>query len=253
MTSHFCFQGVIRASVTQDHDATQMKAVTPSLEIKLPILTDGSREKQSPPLATMIHSDSMEEDEEDEDDWDNFQSFPASTNPAGNDSKVESVAKDPGLVQNSSDLKNNTGSDDFQECSTSQPHNNVKEINNAENQEAGEEVISDRPGSLVSLQSDAPSGGIGMHEACDFQTNDSIKPCDDQPEEKEEVVQSQERDETVVSSHENEQISSDLQHEVRNENPDNNVDQILVDSLPLEDISNETHGEGNRENEEKTT
>lgn len=252
MTSHFCFQGVIRASVTQDHDATQMKAVTPSLEIKLPILTDGSGEKQSPPLATTIHLDSMEEDEEDEDDWDNFQSFPASTNPAGNDSQVECVAKDPGLVQNSSDLKNNTGSDDFQEYSTSQPHNNVKEINNAEHQEAGEEVISDAPGSPVPLQSDATSGGIGMHAAGDFQTNNSIRPCDDQPEEKEEVVQSQQRDETFVSSHENEQISSDLQHEVRNENPDDNVDQILADSLLLEDISNETHGEGNRENEEKT-
>ncbi|KAL4652128.1 hypothetical protein ACB092_01G210800 [Castanea dentata] len=245
-------QGVIRASVTQDHDATQMKAVTPSLEIKLPILTDGSREKQPPPLATTIHSDSMEDDEEDEDDWDNFQSFPASTNPAGNDSQVESVAKDPGLVQNSSDLKNNTGSDDFQEYSTSQPHNNVKEVNNAEHQEAGEEVISDGLGSPVPLQSDAPSGGIGMHAASDFQTNNSVRPCDDQPEEKEEVVQSQERDETVVSSHEDEQISSDLQHEVRNENPDNNVDQILADTLLLEDISNETHGEGNRENEEKT-
>jgi hypothetical protein len=251
LTAHLCFQGVIRASVTQDHNATQMKPLAPLLEIKLPVPADGSGEKHFPQSATMIHSDKniREEDEddsdgEDEDDWDAFQSFPASTSAAVNESKVESVAKEPGLVENPSLLEINARSDDFQETSTSQAPNNV-EINNADHQEAGEDVISDTPGSQMSPQSDAPSNRKGMHEVLDFQaTNNVIKPYDDRHQEKEEeVVQSQERDEAAVSSEENEQISSDLQpaevaeglvkvnvvedHEVRKGNPDNKTDQLM--------------------------
>lgn len=244
MTTHLCFQGVIRASVTQDHNATQMKPLAPLLEIKLPVPADGSGEKHSPQSATTIHSDKniREEDEEDEDDWDAFQSFPASTSAAVNESQVESVAKEPGLVENPSVLEINARSDDFQEISTSQPLNNVEEINNPDHQEAGEDVISDTPGSQVSPQSDVPSNRRGMNEVLDFQaTNNVIKPYDDQhQEEEEEVVQSQEREEAAVSSQENEQISSDLEpvevpeglgkvnvvedQDVREENPDNKID-----------------------------
>lgn len=240
MTTHLCFQGVIRASVTQDHNATQMKPLAPLLEIKLPVPADGSGEKHSSQSATTIHSDKniREEDEEDEDDWDAFQSFPASTSAAVNESQVESVAKEPGLVENPSVLEINARSDDFQD----QPLNNVEEINNADHQEAGEDVISDTPGSQVSPQSDVPSNRRGMNEVLDFQApNNVIKPYDDQhQEEEEEVVQSQEREEAAVSSQENEQISSDLEpvevpeglgkvnvvedQDVREENPDNKID-----------------------------
>ncbi|XP_059452821.1 protein SWEETIE isoform X2 [Corylus avellana] len=260
-------QGVIRASVTQDHNATQMKPLAPLLEIKLPVPADGSGEKHFPQSATTIHSDKNiseeDEDDSDEDDWDAFQSFPASTNAAVNESKVESVAKEPGLVENPSSLEINARSDDFQEISTSQAPNNV-EINNADHQEAGEDVISDTPGSQMSPQSDAPSNRRGMHEVLDFQaTNNVIKPYDDPHQEKEEVVQSQELEEAAVSSEENEQISSDLQpaevaerlvklnvvedHEVRKENPDNKIDQLMSESsLPLEEFTDKTHGEGNQ-------
>jgi hypothetical protein len=262
LTTPLCFQGVIRASVTQDHNATQMKPLAPLLEIKLPVPADGSGEKQSPQLATTIHSDKNigEEDGEDEDDWDAFQSFPASTSAAVNESQVESVAKEPGLVENPSLLEINARSDDFQD----QPLNNVEEINNADHQEAGEDVISDTLGSQVSPQSDVPSNRRGMHEVLDFQAiNNVSKPYVDQHQEKEEeVVQSQEREEAAVSSQKNEQISSDLQpvevaeglvkvnvvedHEVRRENPDNKIDQLLSESsLPLEEVSDKSHGEGN--------
>lgn len=246
VTSHLCFQGVIRASVTQDHHATETKPLAPLLEIKLPVPTAGIGGKHSPSLASTVHLDNSgtEEDGEDDDDWDAFQSFPASTSAAGKKPKLESPAKELGLVENSSVLKIDSGSNDFQEYSISQPQNIVEEeINHSEHQGAGEEAISDSQGSQASPQNDAQSTRSGMHE---FHTS-VIKPCDDQ--------------ESAVSSKENEQRSSNLQsvevaagsvevndtgdNEVRKENPDNKDDLISSDSLlPREELSYETHGEG---------
>ncbi|KAG6716276.1 hypothetical protein I3842_04G041200 [Carya illinoinensis] len=248
-------QGVIRASVTQDHHATETKPLAPLLEIKLPVPTAGIGGKHSPSLASTVRLDNSgtEEDGEDDDDWDAFQSFPASTSAAGRESKLESPAKEPGLVENSFVLKIDSGSNDFQEYSVSQSQNIVEEINHSEHQEAGEEAISDRQGSQASPENDAQSTRSGMHE---FHTS-VIKPCDDQQQEKEE----EEEEEAAVSSKENEQRLSDPQsvevaagsievndmgdNEVRKENPDNKDDLISSDSLlPREELSYETHGEG---------
>ncbi|GLT41167.1 hypothetical protein SLA2020_152510 [Shorea laevis] len=152
-------QDVIRASVTQDHSSPQMKPMASPLEIKLPVPTEGRREKDSqtsaietqpkeeseeqglPLSAAPLKSndDSMKEDEaddDDDDDWDTFQSFPASGNTDGVDSKVEDVTH---LDKNISALE--IGTDDFQDFSSSQPLNNAKEITDAEHLEVAEEVI----------------------------------------------------------------------------------------------------------------
>ncbi|XP_059670574.1 protein SWEETIE [Cornus florida] len=92
-------QVIIRASVTQDQSATEIKSSTPPLVIKLPAQAEDSRERDSP-LSTPKHSDNNSEDEgdEDEDDWDTFQSFPASTNeaaPGSHDSEQAGVGAVP--------------------------------------------------------------------------------------------------------------------------------------------------------------
>ncbi|KAB1211181.1 HEAT repeat-containing protein 5A [Morella rubra] len=249
-------QGVILDSVSQDHNASQMRPLAPLLEVKLSVPTEGTEEKHSPVLATTVPSDKngTEEDGEDEDDWDSFQSFPASTNAAGNESGAVSSAKDPGSVENSSILEIGTGSGDSKEYSIS------KSLNNAEHPEAGEEeVIADSPGSQVSPQCDAPSNRIGMHEI-----HTSNQPFHDQLQEKEEeVVQSQGKE--AISCQENEQILTDRQpvevaegsvgvnvakdHEVSKDIPDTKLDQTLSGSLPLQELSGETHGQGNRRTE----
>lgn len=256
MTGRLCFQGVILDSVSQDHNASQMRPLAPLLEVKLSVPTEGTEEKHSPVLATTVPSDKngTEEDGEDEDDWDSFQSFPASTNAAGNESGAVSSAKDPGSVENSSILEIGTGSGDSKEYSIS------KSLNNAEHPEAGEEeVIADSPGSQVSPQCDAPSNRIGMHEI-----HTSNQPFHDQLQEKEEeVVQNQGKE--AISCQENEQILTDRQpvevaegsvgvnvaedHEVSKDIPDTKLDQTLSGSLPLQELSGETHGQGNRRTE----
>ncbi|CAK7344397.1 unnamed protein product [Dovyalis caffra] len=176
-------QGVIRASMEQDQNASPMKPMT-SLEIKLQVPkdsqtststlpTEGSRHKTSTP-SSPVHSDhdSMEHDQEDEDDWDTFQSFPASTDAAGTVSKAESTAEEPDLVEKS------TLESEFEEFPTSKPINNEIDTNNAEHQE---EVISDYLGHNI-------------------RTN--LQLIDD--------VASHEGEEGAVSSQENKEIAPDL-------------------------------------------
>ncbi|XWS75451.1 hypothetical protein CRYUN_Cryun01aG0089000 [Craigia yunnanensis] len=118
-------QGVIRASVTQDHSVAQMKSMAPALEIKLPVPLEGRREDNAVSSATQVklkqkseerdlspsaipistNNDDMEEGEEDEDDWDTFQSFPASKNTAESDSVVEMLWKSVLLIFNSIHLQ----------------------------------------------------------------------------------------------------------------------------------------------------
>lgn len=167
-------QGFIRASVTQEHNATQMKPTTPSLEIKLPVPTEASKEKPRPASATTTHSVSddqrIEEEEEDEDDWEAFQSFPATTNAAESESEVESKMEEPDLGETVSVLEVNTGSD-YNGDSISEPLHNVKVVNETGHQEAGEgEVISETPDGMK-----FPQGGV-------------IEPCGDQHRERDEEV-----------------------------------------------------------------
>ncbi|KAF2313762.1 hypothetical protein GH714_013249 [Hevea brasiliensis] len=199
-------QGVIRASVAQDYNAMLMKPTTP-LEIKLPVPKDSRplavssfpadeiKEKNSPPSAASTSSDkdSVDEGQDDEDDWDAFQSFPASTDTAGNDSKVESVAEESGVAKTFvSEIK--SGIDDIQEFSTSQPINK-DDMEVTEHQEAGEmEVISYSSGDENKME--------GNH--------DVSAQLNDQPKREEKLVRSQES-EGAESSQGNMKISSDLQ------------------------------------------
>ncbi|CAN6577655.1 unnamed protein product [Malus baccata var. baccata] len=179
-------QGFIRASVTQEHNATQLKPTTPSLEIKLPVPTEASKEKPPPP-ATTAHSLSddqeIEEEEEDEDDWDAFQSFPAALEAAESESKGESTAEEP-------DLEVNTQSDYTHGDSISQPLNNVDAVDDTDHQEAGErEVISDAPDGLKSPQGNAPTNITEAEEHHDLQTKSGVSgPYDDQQLESDEEV-----------------------------------------------------------------
>ncbi|BBH06892.1 HEAT repeat-containing protein [Prunus dulcis] len=168
-------QGFIRASVTQEHNATQMKPTTPSLEIKLPVQTEASKEKPPPPSATTTRSVSddqrIEEEEEDEDDWEAFQSFPATTNAAESESEVESKMEEPDLGETVSVLEVNIGSDYNDGDSILEPLHNVKVVNETGHEEAGEgEVISDTPDGMK-----FPQGGV-------------IEPCGDQHRERDEEV-----------------------------------------------------------------
>ncbi|CAL5367371.1 unnamed protein product [Camellia sinensis] len=140
-------QGIIRASVTQEHNTTQMKSMMPSLVIKLPVQTEETREK-GPTTSTSIEhfDDSSEEEEEEEDDWDTFQSFPASTNEVVSSSKVESSIEEPALVENPSISDFNAGSSDFQDHSDSVPPDNVKEVTDADQKFIEGEMISDAGG-----------------------------------------------------------------------------------------------------------
>lgn len=164
-------QGIIRASVTQDHSSIQMKPPTPSLEIKLPMQTEGqrekaslqvqteeSREKVSPQPSTPVHSD-VNSEEEDEDDWDAFQSFPASTNAAASDSKVEIVAEEYTPAENSLVSNFDTKDDDFQKYTASESFDSVKEAVAEDNEETRkEEMISDNLGDTNEVEKIHDSG-----------------------------------------------------------------------------------------------
>ncbi|CAN0928886.1 Protein SWEETIE [Linum grandiflorum] len=99
-------QGIIRASVAQDHNASPSKSLVAPLEIKLPLpkdsqpspvkLPETSPAKVCVPAQVSVHDPSEEEDDEDDDDWDSFQSIPASSNVAAAESKaVNSDAEEP--------------------------------------------------------------------------------------------------------------------------------------------------------------
>ncbi|XVF20554.1 hypothetical protein REPUB_Repub12eG0010500 [Reevesia pubescens] len=233
-------QGVIRASVTQDHGAAQTKSTAPALEIKLPVPLEGRREDNSLSSATQvklkqqseerdlsrsatpisINNDDMGEDEEDEDDWDTFQSFPASNNTAESDSVVENVVKEPDPDENITSALE-TGTVDFQQYSSSENFNNM-DIATGEHSEVATEKISDG------------SGDRGKTELIDSLSNPVTDPHENKDEEgKEELVSSSESEARGSQINDNEKISSDLlvveevkessveieDHEQRRDNP----------------------------------
>ncbi|EOY04218.1 HEAT repeat-containing protein, putative isoform 1 [Theobroma cacao] len=224
-------QGVIRASITQDHGAAQMKSMSPALEIKLPVPVEGrkednflssatqvklkqqSEESDLPPSANPINTnnDDMEEDEEDEDDWDTFQSFPASKNTAESDSVVENVAKDPGPDENSSALE--IGTVDFEQHPSAENLSNV-ETTNAEHSEFPADIISDG------------SGDRGKMELLDSLSNPVIDPHENQDREgNKELISSTDSEVREVPNNGNEKMSSDLQV----------VEDAKVSSVEIED------------------
>lgn len=142
MTTLFFSQLIIRASVTQDHSSIQMKPPIPTLEIKLPMQTEGQREKGSEQPSIPLQPDvSSEEEEEDEDDWDTFQSFSSSINLAASDSKVESVAEEPTLTKNSLGSDINTTDYHSEKHSASESSDKMKEIVAEDNKETRKEEM----------------------------------------------------------------------------------------------------------------
>ncbi|XWS30691.1 hypothetical protein CRYUN_Cryun23aG0008700 [Craigia yunnanensis] len=157
-------QGVIRASVTQDHSVAQTKSMASALESTLRVPLEGRREDNALPSATQVelkqqseerdlspsatpvstNNDDMEEGEEDEDDWDTFQSFPASKDTTESDSVVENVAKEPDPSENDSSALE-IGTVDFQRYSSSENLYNI-DFATAEHSEVATEIISDGSG-----------------------------------------------------------------------------------------------------------
>lgn len=259
------FQEVIRSSVTQDHSSSQTKPVAPSLEIKLPIPTSGKIERDSPlsttPMqktevsrerdllatAASIHSnvENIDESEDDEEDWDAFQSFTASTTAAKIDTKVESTAEGPDLVEDSSAHESSNKKDDFD---PSQPLGIVKVSNEAEDPEkTGEQnLVSDSGGETKDMKV--------VHE---FQTNNDK---DHQHHQEIEEKKIQETEDGAVTSEANKEIASDIQlaedtkgsvklssaedYERRNESLDNKIYEVLstdVQQIGEQEGSSEEH------------
>ncbi|XP_020536843.1 protein SWEETIE isoform X2 [Jatropha curcas] len=205
-------QGVIRASVVQDHNVMSAKPTTP-LEIKLPVPKDTRplpaptlpiedvRERNSATSAASVNSDNdnINEEQDDEDDWDAFQSFPASTNATGKGSEAQSDAEERELVEKSLEIK--SGIDDNQEFSTSQPIKDDSEV--GEHLEAGNmEVISVIPADDDNME--------GPHDL-QFTNDVSALSKDKHHKREEEVEPIQESERGTESSQGNIRISSDLQ------------------------------------------
>jgi len=99
----------------QEHQMTSVKSSGPTLEIKLPRPSVGSKGENPPSSPLPPQSD---EEYEDEDDWDAFQSFPTSTN---------TIAADSGSnAENCSTYETNTESDVFLEVASHLPSNDLK-------------------------------------------------------------------------------------------------------------------------------
>lgn len=245
--------------MTQEHNATQIKPTTPFLEIKLPVPTEASKEKQPPLSATTKQSpvsdhqrdEEEEEEEEEEEDWDAFQSFPATTNAAENDSRVESSLETPNLVEKLCLSEVDTESDQFHGDSISQPPNNVEATSKVDHQEAGEvEVISGSPDDLTSSQGNVPCENVETEEPHEFQTNSGvIEACHDRKERDDEVVSRPEDGTGAGLNQVTEQIPSELHpvkddqglvgmnsgHHEPKENTDNRPVQVSSDPVQLDE------------------
>ena len=211
------FQGVIRASVTQDHSVAQTKSMASALEIKLPVPLEGRREDNTLSSATQVklkqqseerdlspsatpistNNDDMEEGEEDDDDWDTFQSFPASKNTTESDSVVENVAKEPDPGENDS---------------------SALEIGNigfatAEHSEVATEIVSDG------------SGDRGKIELLGTLSNPVTDPHENQDQGEQELLSGPENEVRGVLINDKEKIWSDLQV----------VEEVKESSVEIED------------------
>ncbi|GMH27186.1 hypothetical protein Nepgr_029029 [Nepenthes gracilis] len=134
-------QGIIRASVTQQHSALQARSTAPALEIKLPLQSERNEVENS-------HSD--ENDQDEDDDWDAFQSFhPSTTTPA-----ADSDSEQP-LAANSSISELNSQTDVIQNYSRPHP-SNEEGITVEHHQYAAEEVFNDSDNDPVSSDSLPP-------------------------------------------------------------------------------------------------
>lgn len=171
-------QEIIRASVTPDKNAAELKL--PVFDVKIPKPVAQSEEKPSAPTATVKTEENIVEEEDDddfgEDDWDAFQSFPVSANDAGDESKTEDATEDPNLVE----VSHTEGSFDSDDVG-SQEHPKSKSVINTENpEEIKEEVVSNTADIEISPQSQ-PTSHESKTEQRDIPTDD----CTDEPQDTE--------------------------------------------------------------------
>ncbi|KAL6961015.1 hypothetical protein U1Q18_038778 [Sarracenia purpurea var. burkii] len=176
-------QGIIRASVSQEHAATQMKSTMPSLVIKLPVQTEESTQKGPTTSSPTKHIDNSSEEEEDDDDWDAFQSFPASKSEEVMLSlKVETATKEePALFEKSSISDFNNGKSDLRDHASSWSPNNADEVTNADQQAVDQrEMISEHHHGPVPSPDDRSLPGLDSVEVAEG----FIEPRDDHFDEK---------------------------------------------------------------------
>lgn len=218
------FQGIIRASVTQEHDAPQTKSIMPSLEIKLPALTEEARRKgptSSIPTEHTAHRTEEEEEEEDEDDdWDAFQSFPASTSEVMSISKVESATEEPDFVEKASVSDIDYVNENFQEHMGPMPPNKIAESIDEDRTAVDAEMTTDSLSGRHPLDEhvDCPEASNDHHEEkteaagnCENDQVSDIKPVAYPDEYTEELGDHhQERDGTVAADKGSDPASSDL-------------------------------------------
>lgn len=215
----YLFQNIIRASVTQGNQSTQVKANVGALEIKLPQQSNENKaEIHSPSFPHQSEGGYEDEDgngEEDEDYWDTFQSFPAATNATNVDTELN--AEIPSMLEN----------DGIQEITSSIPSNDVNEtVSEVRNGE--EETLQ---GSPLNHNVHEPEGGDLALEACKTQESHNLSNVS-------EIASSQ--DDNNGSSH---------SHQPSNSPPEDDVFQEVSHSLTSNDVK-ETNSECQSDEEE---
>ncbi|KAJ1443259.1 Armadillo-type fold [Sesbania bispinosa] len=210
-------QGIIRASVTNDKNQTELKV--PVLDIKIPKKSGGSEEEHSAPSAAVMQTDenNKEEDEVSEDDWDAFQSFPVSKNEDGDESKTEYAAegKDPSLVESSSDMEDSIRGVEFQEYSISKSINSEKELKGNECLEAVQEKLdqtnpsANEPHDNEHQEMEEELQSSGPQEDATSTPGNELVPCDQKPEVEAEGSIEEDLAENMQRKHMPEQVVSD--------------------------------------------
>nr|GMD55450.1 HEAT repeat-containing protein 5B isoform X2 [Ipomoea batatas] len=134
-------QDIIRASVNQDQNPSQVKSTGPPLLVKLPAKMEETKDQNFTSAFPTKESEdnSMEEEEDDDDDfdddWDTFQSFPASVN---GDPPTSEIAVDSNLTTNTSVSNSDSGNNDLETQNSSKPLCMTEELNLQDETAAGE-------------------------------------------------------------------------------------------------------------------
>ena len=217
----YLVQNIVRASVTQGNQATQVKSNVGALEIKLPQQSNENKaEIHSPSSPHQTEGgyeveDGNDDEDEDEDDWDTFQSFPAASNATNVDTELN--AEIPSMLEN----------DGIQEIRCSIPSNDVNEtVSEVENGE--EETLQ---GSPHNHNVHELEGGDLALEACETQESHNLSNVS-------EIASSQ--DDNNASSHSHQPINSP---------PEDDTFQEVSRSLTSNDVK-EINSERQSEEEE---
>ncbi|KNA19796.1 hypothetical protein SOVF_058220 [Spinacia oleracea] len=154
-------QNIIRASVTQEHQTTQVKPNAGTLEIKLPHQSYESKIESSPANSPC----QTDEGDEEDDDWDAFQSFPAATNAEVVDSV--SNAENPSMLED----------DANQEFSGSVPSDELQEtVSEPQKDDEEEEVLRGSPQKIDVHEYESNDPASEACESCESRdfSNESV-------------------------------------------------------------------------------